>query len=237
MQASTAPDIRTGCSTIRWLMQSTQLRILKKLKTQISWTTEGSHYWIHSQLHSYILYIKEFDRKSFCQIWFCVAESFLITHLDPPESWKVGGDISYTSSDNCHVIEKLFSPPAPFKEATSLIWVVPFVFACVRVCLCLWSGLCLRRIALVKKLIPKFCVISSSRWRGRFAKYWIYLGSVSLNNFFTNSDLHHFKYQSHPPRIMQTITTTLKLFGIGRNWTTISKIIMFSMERWDNLRT
>ena len=102
-------------------MQSTQLRILKKLKT----------------LHSYILYIKEFDRKSFCQIWFCVAESFLITHLDPPESWKVGGDISYTSSDNCHVIEKLFSPPAPFKEATSLIWAVPFVFACVRVCLCL----------------------------------------------------------------------------------------------------
>ena len=63
----------------------------------------------------YSVYIKEFDRKSSCQIWFCVAESFLITHLDPPESWKVGGDISYTSSDNCHVIEKLFSPPAPFK--------------------------------------------------------------------------------------------------------------------------
>ena len=57
-----------------------------------------------------------------------MAESFLITHLDPPESWKVGGDISYTSSDNCHVIEKLFSPPAPFKETTSLIWVGSFVF-------------------------------------------------------------------------------------------------------------
>ena len=66
----------------------------------------------------YSVYIKEFDRKSSCQIWFCVAESFLITHLDPPESWKVGGDISYTSSDNCHVIEKLFSPPAPFKETS-----------------------------------------------------------------------------------------------------------------------
>ena len=85
----------------------------------------------------YSVYIKEFDRKSSCQIWFCVAESFLITHLDPPESWKVGGDISYTSSDNCHVIEKLFSPPAPFKEAISLIWAVPSVFVCVRVCLCL----------------------------------------------------------------------------------------------------
>ena len=115
MQASTAPDIRTGCSTIRWLMQSTQLRILKKLKT----------------LHSYILYIKEFDRKSFCQIWFCVAESFLITHLDPPESWKVGGDISYISSDNCHVIEKLSLLPSSFQRGNQfdLGWAVCF-------CLC-----------------------------------------------------------------------------------------------------
>ena len=96
----------------------------------LHWDNSIVH-WIHSQLHSYILYIKEFDRKSFCQIWFCVAESFLITHLDPPESWKVGGDISYISSDNCHVIEKLSLLPSSFQRGNQfdLGWAVCF-------CLC-----------------------------------------------------------------------------------------------------
>ena len=111
---------------------------------------------------------------------------------------------------------------------------------CVYVCEkdCFWDGLCLRQIGLVKKLIPKFCVISSSRWRGRFAKYWIYLGSLSLNNFFTKQ----FRFVSFQVIILSTLnhannTTALKLFGIRRNWKTISRIIMFSMESWDNLLT
>ena len=115
-----------------------------------------------------------------------------------------------------------------------------FVFGCV--CVCekdfFLDGLCLRQIVLVKKLIPKFCVISSSRWRGRFAKYWIYLGSLSLNNFFTKQ----FRFASFQVIILSTSnhannTTALKLFGIRRNWTIISRIIKFSMETWDNLYT
>ena len=44
------------------------------------------------------------------------------------------------------LLKNFLSSPAPFKEAISLIWVGLFVFVYVRVCLCLWERLCLRRI-------------------------------------------------------------------------------------------
>ena len=58
------------------------------------------------------------ESKSCCRAKFCMAESFLITHLDPPESQKVGPDISYIS-DSCHVIKKTF-PFIPIKNQTFL---------------------------------------------------------------------------------------------------------------------
>ena len=82
------------------------------------------------------------ESKSCSRTKFCMAESFLITHLDPPESQKVGADISYIS-DSCHVIKKL---PPLYQQKIFFLKINQLETLC-------WG----------KKLIQKFGVILSSQ--------------------------------------------------------------------------
>ena len=96
---------------------------------------------------------------------FYMGESFLITHLDGGGHLKGRkfGQTSVISQTVVVLLNNFFSQPSIVRD---------IVF---------WGESWFRNCS----------VISSSRWRQRFAKYWIYLGSLLAQNFLQNkSDLH-----------------------------------------------
>ena len=90
---------------------------------------------------------------------FYMGESFLITHLDGGGHLKGRkfGQTSVISQTVVVLLNNFFSQPSIVRD---------IVF---------WG----------KSWFRNCSVISSSRWRQRFAKYWIYLGSLLAQNFFT----------------------------------------------------
>ena len=110
-----------------------------------------------------------YESKSCCRMWFYMAESFLITHLAnrrPPERWRKFAQTSLISQTVVMLLKNFFSSRlsrfSPTKKKNQVETHCVF---------------------LEEKLIQKF-VISTSRWRQRFAKYWIYLGSISRPKLF-----------------------------------------------------
>ena len=111
---------------------------------------------------------------------FYMGESFLITHLDGGGHLKGRkfGQTSVISQTVVVLLDNFFSHPAIGNCAFFLKEEEQKLSSS-------------RHCVLGEKLIQKFGVISSSRWRQRFAKYWIYLGSLLAQNFLRNkSDLH-----------------------------------------------